>query len=119
MNIRRVVPDINSNCMEESVRFYTDFLGMQLAMDMGWVATLISPSNVTAQINLLRVDKSPAVPPAVAVSFEVEDVDEMHAKAVAQGIPIVYPLTNEKWGVRRFHVNDPNGVLINVMMHSK
>ena len=33
MNIRRVVPDINTNCMEESVKFYRDFLGMQLAMD--------------------------------------------------------------------------------------
>jgi uncharacterized glyoxalase superfamily protein PhnB len=36
---------------------------------------------------------------------------------LSRGHPIVYPLTNESWGVRRFHVSDPNGVLINIMSH--
>ena len=30
---------------------------------------------------------------------------------------LVYPLTNEPWGVRRFFVTDPNGIVINVMSH--
>jgi len=29
----------------------------------------------------------------------------------------VYPLTDEPWGVRRFFVRDPNGVVLNVMSH--
>jgi catechol 2,3-dioxygenase-like lactoylglutathione lyase family enzyme len=33
MNIRRVVPDINSDHIEESRDFYADFLGFQIAMD--------------------------------------------------------------------------------------
>jgi uncharacterized glyoxalase superfamily protein PhnB len=53
------------------------------------------------------------------LSIEVDDVDAIHARAVAEGIPIVYPLTTEPWGVRRFHVADPNGVVINVMSHQK
>ena len=32
---------------------------------------------------------------------------------------MVYPLTMEPWGVRRFHVADPSGVIINVMSHQK
>ena len=32
---------------------------------------------------------------------------------------VVYPLTDEPWGVRRFFVTDPNGVIINVMNHQK
>jgi uncharacterized glyoxalase superfamily protein PhnB len=36
---------------------------------------------------------------------------------VALGLQIVYPLTTESWGVRRFHVVDPNGVMINIMSH--
>jgi hypothetical protein len=28
-------------------------------------------------------------------------------------------LTDEPWGVRRFFVTDPNGVIINVMSHQK
>jgi uncharacterized glyoxalase superfamily protein PhnB len=41
----------------------------------------------------------------------------MHARAIERGIEIVYPLTNEPWGVRRFFGADPNGVVINVMCH--
>jgi hypothetical protein len=30
----------------------------------------------------------------------------------------VYPLTDEEWGVRRFFVSDPGGVIVNVMSHT-
>jgi len=41
----------------------------------------------------------------------------MYARAREQGLEIVYPLTDEPWGVRRFFVRDPNGIVVNVMMH--
>jgi hypothetical protein len=40
--------------MDESLKFYVDFLGFQVAMDMKWIVTVVSPSNITAQINLLQ-----------------------------------------------------------------
>ena len=119
MNIRRVVPSITSDRLEESREFYTEFLGFEVGMDMGWIVTFVSPSNPTAQINLLREDQSESAHQEAALSIEVADVDEMHAKAVSRGHQIVYPLTNEPWGVRRFYVRDPNGVIINVMNHLK
>ncbi len=117
MSIRRVVPNITSDTIEASRKFYTDFLGFQVAMDMGWILTLVSPSNPTAQISLLRGTSSASPYAQVSLSIEVADVDAVHAKAVEFGLPIVYPLTTEPWGVRRFHVTDPNGVVINVMSH--
>jgi uncharacterized glyoxalase superfamily protein PhnB len=51
------------------------------------------------------------------MSIEVADVDDVHSRAVSHGLNIVYPLTNEPWGVRRFFVADPNGIVINVMCH--
>jgi uncharacterized glyoxalase superfamily protein PhnB len=30
----------------------------------------------------------------------------------------VHPLTEEPWGVRRFFVRDPNGVVVNVVAHA-
>ena len=119
MDIRRVVPDIETDRMDESRKFYTEFLGFDVAMDMGWIVTLISPSNRTAQINLLQAPAQAPTRSQLAMSIEVADVDAVHAKAVVLGVPIVYPLTNEPWGVRRFHVTDPNGARINVMMHQK
>lgn len=115
MSIRRVVADITSERMDESRKFYTEFLGLNLAMDMGWILTFVSPSNPTAQVTLLAAQTSGV--PNPNVSIEVEDVDAVHAKAVAQGLTIVYPLTDEPWGVRRFFVTDPNGVIINVVSH--
>ncbi|MCA9249012.1 MAG: VOC family protein [Planctomycetales bacterium] len=115
MTIKRVVPDITSERMDESRKFYIDCLGMELAMDMGWIMTFVSPSNPTAQLTLLQAQESAPANPQV--SIEVADVDAVHAKAEELGLPIVYPLTNEPWGVRRFFVKDPNGVIINVMSH--
>ena len=114
MSIRRVVPDISSDQMDESRKFYTEFLGFDVGMDMGWIVTFVSPQNPTAQLTVLKAQASS---PAPAISIEVVDVDAVHAKAVAQGIKIVYPLTSEPWGVRRFFAVDPNGVVINVLSH--
>lgn len=115
MTIKRVVPNIQSAQFDQSREFYRDFLGLQIAMDMGWVVTFSSPDNPTAQITLLADAGQGAVHPHLSV--EVADVDAVHAQAVARGLQIVYPLTDEPWGVRRFYVVDPNGVVINVMSH--
>ncbi|MCB9838562.1 MAG: VOC family protein [Phycisphaeraceae bacterium] len=115
MNIRRVVPDITTDRIEATRDFYTDLFGFNIAMDMGWYVCLASPSNPTAQIQLIRGDA--AANANGAISIEVADPDAIHATATAAGAEIVYPLTNEPWGVRRFFVKDPNGVTINVMRH--
>ena len=117
MSIRRVVPNIKSARFDESRKFYTEFLGFEVAMDMGWIVTFASPTNPTAAVTLLQ--EPDAAPPHPQVSIEVSDIDATHAKAVAGGLQIVYPLTDEPWGVRRFYVLDPNGIVINIMGHSK
>ncbi|WP_211236641.1 hypothetical protein [Arthrobacter castelli] len=40
-----------------------------------------------------------------------------HNDAVQRGLRVVYPLTNEPWGVRRFFVEDPGGTTVNVLAH--
>jgi len=115
MSLKRIVPDITSEQMDDSRKFYAEFLGMDIAMDMGWILTFVSPGNPTAQITLLQKTESDT--PNPNISIEVEDVDAVHDKAVELGLPIVYPLTNEPWNVRRFFVTDPNGVIMNIMSH--
>lgn len=117
VSVKRVVPNISSNRIEESVEFYTTLLGFHVAMDMGWIVTLTSPTNPSAQISIVRREETLAVQENVTLTIEVENVDDIHANAVSRGLKILYPLTTESWGVRRFHVSDPNGVIINVMSH--
>lgn len=115
MSVKRIVPDIKSKHIDASRQFYVDVLGLTVAMDMGFIVTLVSPSNPTAQVSLMTDDDSSTILPQMSV--EVADVDDVHARAVAHGVNIVYPLTNEPWGVRRFFIADPNGIVINVMCH--
>ena len=117
MKHRRITPDLNSNKIEESKKFYTDFIGLKLAMDMGWILTFISESNPTAQINLLRSDEQQIDNSNVAISIESSDVDGLYHKALAENLEIIYPLKIEDWGVKRFFVKDPNGVTVNIMCH--
>ena len=114
MTIRRVVPDIRSEALEESRDFY-GLLGFVEVMNLGWVMTLASPSNPTAQVTLMGPDSSADVRPDLSV--EVDDVDAVHAAVVAAGAEIVHSLRDEPWGVRRFFVRDPNGQVVNVVSH--
>jgi predicted enzyme related to lactoylglutathione lyase len=117
MSIHRVVPDITSRDLIKSREFYEDFLGFELAMDMGWIMTFVSPINPTAQVSVVEDNPAPSGPPSPAMTIEVADVDAAHARALSRSIDIVYPLTSEPWGVRRFFVQDPSGTVINVMSH--
>jgi catechol 2,3-dioxygenase-like lactoylglutathione lyase family enzyme len=115
MSIRRVVPDIRSERFDESREFYVGVLGFQVVMDLGFIVTFASPANPTAQIAIMRDDGSSRVLPQVTV--EVADVDAVHAEALRHSAEVVYPLTDERWGVPRFFLRDPNGIVVNVMSH--
>jgi catechol 2,3-dioxygenase-like lactoylglutathione lyase family enzyme len=115
MSVRRIVPNINSADPSASRSFYEGVLGLDVAMDMGWIITFASPTNPTAQVSVVASDSRNE--PHADISVEVADVDACHAAAQWQGFSMVYPLTDEPWGVRRFFVRDPNGPIVNVVSH--
>ena len=84
MEFRRITPDITSNKIEESKYFYENFIGLKLAMDMGWILTYISESNTTAQINLLHSDRPKIDNSNTAISLEASDVDGLYKKALSE-----------------------------------
>ena len=109
----RAVPNIRSDRPAETRDFFVDLLGFEVAMDIGWVATVAAPDNRSAQVNIISNDD----PSAPGISVEVADVDAVHAKAVEKGLEIAYALRDEEWGVRRFIVREPSGTLVNVVSH--
>ncbi len=115
MTIQRTVPNIQSACPQQSREFYVDVLGFEVAMAKDEIITFASPQHPMVQLSVVRHDVS--IGPHPSVSIEVGDVDAVHAKAIAQGVKIVYPLTDEPWGVRRFFVLDPNGAVVNILSH--
>jgi predicted enzyme related to lactoylglutathione lyase len=113
VTISRAVPNIKSDRPAETRNFFVDLLGLEVAMDMGWVVTLASPTNPSVQVTIIGNDDMAA--PGISVG--VADVDAVHAKAVEQGCEIVYPLRDEEWGVRRFMLREPSGTVVNVVSH--
>jgi catechol 2,3-dioxygenase-like lactoylglutathione lyase family enzyme len=119
MTIRRAIPNLVSADLAAAREFYAGFLGFDVAMDEAGFTMFASPSNRTAQITV--ADRhNPGQDRGISeakVSVEVEDVDALHAEAVRRGLEIVYPLTDEPWGIRRFFVRDPDGTVVNVNSH--
>jgi catechol 2,3-dioxygenase-like lactoylglutathione lyase family enzyme len=115
VTIQRTVPNIKSACPQQSREFYVDVLGFEVVMEKDEIITFASPQHPMVQLSVVRHDES--IAPHPSVSIEVDDVDAVHAKAIGQGLTIVYPLTDEPWGVRRFFVIDPNGAVINLLSH--
>lgn len=115
MTIKRIVPDLTLKDVDASRTFYMEVIGLELGMDLGWVMTFGSPDVDAAQITLMHGDATAPVNPEVTI--EATDVERVYATCLEHNLPIVYPLTDEPWGVRRFFVRDPNGVVVNVMAH--
>jgi catechol 2,3-dioxygenase-like lactoylglutathione lyase family enzyme len=111
--INRAVPNIRSDRPAETRDFFVDLLGFDVAMDMGWVVTVTSPTTPSAQVTIVGNDDMAAP----GISVEVDDVDAVHAKAVEQGVEIAYSLRDEEWGVRRFMLREPSGTIVNVLSH--
>lgn len=49
------------------------------------------------------------------VVFVVEDIDAEYERLVREGVPVVTPVETEPWGERYFQVEDPNGVIIQLL----
>jgi catechol 2,3-dioxygenase-like lactoylglutathione lyase family enzyme len=113
VTISRAVPNIKSGRPAETRDFFVKLLGFEVAMDMGWVVTLASPTNPSIQVTIVGNDDMAA--PGISVG--VADVDAVHAKAVEHGFEIVYALRDEEWGVRRFMLREPSGTVVNVVSH--
>ena len=120
MTIRRATPVVLAADPAASREFYEDFLGFEAVMDEEGFLMLASPSTPTTQM-IVSADEGPTMDPRVReveISIEVRDVNAAHADAERRGLEIVYPLTDEPWGIRRFFVRDPDGNVINVVSHS-
>ena len=116
MKIRRVVPNLRGTKMPESRAFYVDVIGLELAMDLGWIMSFSSKDNPTAQLSVLTKDATAPTHPDV--SIEVDDLEAALARVKAVGIAIEYGPADEPWGVRRFYVRDPFGKLVNILVHA-
>ena len=115
MKVRRIVANIATPDVAAAKRFYHEVLGLDVLMDLGWIATYGSPRKASAQVSIMSEGGSGT--PVPDLSIEVDDLDAALARVKAAGIAIEYGPADEPWGVRRFYVRDPFGKLVNILVH--
>ena len=121
MTVTRLLPNICTDRMAETRDFYAGLLGFVVGFEhRGWYIQMSSPTNTQLQIGIMRRDheftpkefQQPAQ--GVIISVQVEDVDAAHAAAQKRGFRVAHGLGDESYGMRRFMVADPNGLLVNI-----
>lgn len=115
VKVRRIVANIDTQDIGAATPFYQDVLGLDLKMDMGWIATYGSQETMSVQVSFMAEGGSGT--PVPDISIEVDDVDAALESMRTAGFAIEYGPADEPWGVRRFFVRDPFGRLVNILSH--
>lgn len=115
-------PVIMTGDVAATADFYVQHLRFRPLFSSDWYVHLQSQEDET--VNLGIVDAGHETVPEAArgrvaqgllINFEVEDVDAVHERIAAGGLPILRSLRDEPFGQRHFIFADPNGVLIDVI----
>lgn len=116
----RILTNICSDDLQKSKDFYVGLLGFKVKYDSDWFVQLCSPTDSALEYGIMQrhnelVPEAYQKPPTgMYVTFVVDDVDVIYAKALAMELPIIQEPRNEFYGQRRFLTKDPSGCLIDV-----
>ncbi|MDO9293280.1 MAG: VOC family protein [Hydrogenophaga sp.] len=122
MKSTQYYPVLMTDRVAATVCFYETHFRFNRQFDSDWYVHLQSAED--ASVNLAILDRDHATIPeagrghqaaGLLLNFEVADVDAEYQRAVAQGLPMLLALRDEDFGQRHFIVQDPNGVMIDVI----
>lgn len=116
MGVRRIIAYAAGSDLSASQDFYVNVLGMSVAMEDP-VVSLHPPDGAVGEVIIGAQEMQDPAPDIGVDLGDTAAVDAAHAEAVRRGLRVVYPLTDEPWGVHRFFVEDPSGTVVNVLAH--
>ncbi len=121
MRITSFYPVLMVANVAATAAFYRTHFGFEAAFEADWYVHLQHGADRSANLAILQGDHE-TIPPegrgraaGMLLNFEVEDVDAVHDRLGAAGLPILLSLRDEAFGQRHFITADPNGVLIDVI----
>jgi catechol 2,3-dioxygenase-like lactoylglutathione lyase family enzyme len=114
MAVRRIMPYHESSDFEATRAFYTQVLGLE---EGSFGGGYIGFGSDQAQVLFAPPGVEPVLPDMGVDVGSRDAVDAAHAEAIRGGHEVIYGPVDEPWGVRRFFVRDPQGVVISVLAH--
>ncbi|RDZ27784.1 VOC family protein [Lysobacter silvisoli] len=121
MKVTSYYPVVMTADVAGTAAFYREHFGFIELFTADWYVHLQLQDDPA--VNLAVLDGSHETIPesgrgrvsGLLLNFEVEDVDAVHERLQAAGLPILRSLRDEDFGQRHFITADPNGVLIDVI----
>lgn len=116
----RMIVNLCTDRLAESRDFYQQLLDLQVAFESDWYIQLTSDRSPNLELGLIQrthelVPTDYQHPPTgTYLTFVVDDVDAVYARAIEQGRPIVQVPKNEFYGQRRFLTIEPSGCLVDI-----
>jgi uncharacterized glyoxalase superfamily protein PhnB len=114
-------PVLMTDDVAGTAAFYIEHFRFVPLFDSGWYVHLQSSESKRVNLGIVLGDHE-TVPAegrgktsGLLINFEVDDVDTIHERLTKAGLPIIRSLRDEDFGQRHFIVQDPNGVLIDVI----
>ncbi len=115
-------PVLMCEAVAPRAEFYTRHFGFRPLFEADWYVHLQAEADEAVNLALLQRDHA-TIPEAgrgqaaggMLLNFEVEDVDAVHARLKAAGLPMLLDLRSEDFGQRHFITADPGGVMIDVI----
>jgi catechol 2,3-dioxygenase-like lactoylglutathione lyase family enzyme len=114
MAVRRIMPYFESADLEATRVFYTRVLGLE---EGSFGGAYVGFGSGPAQVLFAPPGTEPVLPDMGVDVGSREAVDAAHAEAVRAGHEVIYGPVDEPWGVHRFFVRDPQGVVVSVLAH--
>lgn len=114
MRIKRVDTTISTYKLQESKEFYMKYFNFQLVYESDWYIELVTANEPVSGVSFTIAQREGGEifnGKGIIISFEVDNVDEEHARLKAAGLKL-QEIQDKPWGERSFVVNDPNGVHI-------
>jgi uncharacterized glyoxalase superfamily protein PhnB len=123
MKITQSAISLNVANIHDSAAFVQKHFGFVESMNVP--DTVVSLTREDAGFNLiyLRTGIETFKPTKIAgqsgegllIVFVVENIDAEYERLCSENVPIVTPIETESWGERYFQVEDPNGIIIQLV----
>ena len=122
MKLSSFYPVICTDRVHDLRDFYCTYFEFEVIFDAGWYVSLRRPGDPAFELGLLSQDHE-TIPDGyrrgvsgLLLNFEVEDVDAEYERLVGQhGLTPIASLRSEEFGQRHFILEDPAGVLIDII----
>ncbi len=122
MKVTSYYPVVMTREVAATAAFYQQHFGFVPLFTSDWYVHLQREGEPAVSLAVLDGRHETIPEPArgqvaggLLLNFEVDDVDAVHARLAAAGLPVLLPLRDEAFGQRHFITRDPNGVLIDVI----